>query len=440
MAIGGVALAAVLVGGTLAALAELRGDSEPLAFEPTPSPVVEQPPESATPTLSPTPQPSATPTPEPTAAPIPTPGPTAQPTPAAEAARHWTKVGAATWGWAELLVAFDGGYVVAGAAPAATKDWPSAWLSADGVSWEPSRLGQLVEEPCPQSPPGYAVPDSYLTATASSGTDVLLAGGRISFTPENCANPDGGYGAGVVAWVTSDGRNWTESQLFGHRHSVVSSVWPTAGGWRAALTSWDRPTSIWDSADGLTWSEVHSLQRGQGTGYGPPAISPDGTWLVLEGGVLVTSNDGEHWLALNTPFTSTDGVFIDHLVPPSRVGPAAWLVVTSDVSGVDLTMWTSADLRNWEHRDFPDELYFDAIVATPDGYVGTGMLGTGQTCTPRSPYPHGCIGERQYISADGLTWSPVTPHIEGSVLLASGPRGVFAVEQSSTGSVWRLGP
>jgi hypothetical protein len=438
VAVGGVALAAVLVSGVIVALAALREDPQPLGFEPSPTPVAEALPESAPPTRSAAPQPITTSTPEPTATQTETPVPTLDPPIPVETARRWAKVGEAVWGWAELFVGFDGGYVVAGDAPEATsKGGLSAWYSADGVSWEPFPLGRLIEQPCPQSPAGFAVPDSYLTAAASNGTHVLLAGGRISFTPENCANPDGGYGAGEVAWVSSDGRNWTESELFGHQHSVVSSVWPTARGWQAALTSWDRSTSIWESSDGLSWEEVYSVANAKGTGSGRPAVSTDGTWLVVEGGVVMTSNDGDHWRALDTPWR---GAVIDHLVPPSHVGPAAWLVVTSDVSGVALTMWTSEDLRNWQHRDLPDEFYFNTIIPTPEGYVGTGMLGTGLTCTPRSPYPSGCIGERQYVSADGLTWSPVTPHIEGSVLLALGPQGVFAVEQSSTGSVWRLSP
>jgi hypothetical protein len=82
MAIGGVALGAVLFGGALATLAALREDQQPLAFEPTPSPTASPFVESPTPTPpAAEPSPSETPdvshTPAPVAAATATPVPTA---------------------------------------------------------------------------------------------------------------------------------------------------------------------------------------------------------------------------------------------------------------------------------------------------------------------------------------------------------------------------
>jgi hypothetical protein len=78
LTIGGEGVAAILFAGVLVALAVLRDDSEPLGFEPSPSPTASQLTESPTPTppapeLSPSETPNVTPTPVPVAEPTATP-------------------------------------------------------------------------------------------------------------------------------------------------------------------------------------------------------------------------------------------------------------------------------------------------------------------------------------------------------------------------------
>lgn len=320
-----------------------------------------------------------------------------------------------------VLIGFDDGYVAAG------EGGTAAHFSADGISWEANSLAEMIVQPCPQSPVDYSVAEAYVTTGATDGDAVLLAGGALSFTAETCANLNEGFGSGVVTWLSTDGRHWMRSELFGHRYSVVSSLWETGGSWMAALSSWDRPVEIWKSSDALTWQLVRSIAGSQGTGWGPPLESPDGTWLVSAYSGVRVSGDGNVWRALDAPFHSDGSV--SHRIALFRNGTSwTWLVVADELAGS--TTWTSADLQDWDRQRFPDEIF----VRWATTYHG--FLVSGSACSPfvaDAPCPE---SERQYVSANGLDWLSLSPDI-GRVRVADGPAGVVAVE-SFGGSIWLL--
>jgi hypothetical protein len=116
LAIGGVALAAILAGGVFALLVSGRSEVQPLAAEPSPTPSAEQPTPSPSASLVPSPSPSASPTVEPTpattATATPTASPTAVPTP--------TPFGAGVFAAPDSCINPEIGYRVA---------YPASWYS-----------------------------------------------------------------------------------------------------------------------------------------------------------------------------------------------------------------------------------------------------------------------------------------------------------------------
>jgi hypothetical protein len=395
-------------------------------------------------TTEPATSPEATPSQPPTASNA-SPAPPSPSAPPLASQGHWERIGLIGYrAPLQVLTSFAGGYVAAAGSGDST-----AWFSQDGRTWEERQPAEMVERPCPQSPADYVARDGYVTAGATNGRHVLLVGGAYVFTAETCANNTIGL-FGKVAWVTSDGRTWSRSETFGPPEAYVSSVWATPGGWEAALSAWNEPTVIWHSADGLNWRETAVV--GPVSSYGLGAASAGGTRVLAtrnerDQAVLLNSDDGRAWREMEPPFIAEDSYgYISQIVAPRAGGPPSWLVATSDQSlrADSTTTWTSPDLRHWEHQAFPGQLPIKNLVATSHGYFASvGPLcdilgGDGEVDGDAEGEGGGCsIPESQYMSADGLNWTPLHSAFGLGPMFVDGPAGVIAV---GDGVVWSLVP
>lgn len=386
--------------------------------------------------------------PGPSTAPVATP-PAATPrspssSPVISGAFGWERLGTikgATGGAGAL--SFGGGYLAFSVSGLQSQ----AWFSADGRTWESTPLGAMVH-PCPGN---VAELSGYPAFGASDGRHVVLVGIEYAMDVTPCGTQH------AVAWVTSDGRTWQRSQGFGgsDTFSDAKEVWAVAEGWETMVwTGSDRPTTLWRSSDGLSWQEISVLVPTDRAEISSNlTVSDDGTRLLslyngalgseelvegLRGGEsrLRTSSDGRTWrdvdLDVNAGHKDT---WIYPIVPASRTGPASWLLAAHHYDELP-TIWRSSDLRRWEHQPFPMP-WVESLAPTRYGYLATGSdpcNDTGAPCPPAEP-------TTQYLSVDGLNWTPFTSSVDASFLV-DGPAGVLAFGSGGNDSVqvWKLKP
>lgn len=330
-------------------------------------------------------------------------------------------------------LAFQNAYIVFGAGEDGLT-WVSR--STDGKRWETTTLGRMVE-PCP----GYvARPDSAIYVAAADDHAVVLAGGETAMDVSPCDT----YRA--VTWVSVDGRTWERSTGFGaiDGFAEVHQVWAIPGGWEAAVAAGSGSTSLWRSSDALEWQQVRVLG---GSTSANLRAAPDGTRILslynsetdsaqvvdgLHGGEssLQTSTDGELWNPLNLTLPLGRGVTADGIVPPGPTGPAGWMLMTATDEGAPIS-WASPDLLQWAQGTFPRQKV-GGIAVTRYGYVATGgnICGAGGSCSPDLS---------QYLSTDGLNWSPFTSSVDEFLVVVDGASGVLAFSGRDL-RVWQLLP
>lgn len=355
------------------------------------------------------PEPSASATPE-----LTTPSPAPEP--------GWQPIGTATT--MTILVSFEGGYV------GALDGRSAALFSADGTAWEATTLFERGGS-CPETFEGSVTLDAWVTHGASRGSQVLLAGGTLMGTAESCATSNLVPG-GEVAWLTSDGHTWVQSELFGAPGTALEALWSMADGWYATVTGFQQPPTTWQSPDGIRWHEV-----GSPAGVGAPSEpGPTGArlwWTRNESDevTLLRSDDDATWHSLTTPPPAlTDPYFSVAILPPGP-GVSEWLVVTQAYE--DLTSWTSTDLEHWAPRDIPEIPRLTDVVTAIDGHLVSGSL------CPLLLFDAPCVeSERQYVRTGGGDWVPIDRPLLEHLAIADGPAGIIAVQWD--GSVWRLEP
>lgn len=404
---------------------------------------------SLSPDISPSPDPSpsgatVTPTPAQMSSPPLASMPPSSPSPSADAPR-WEQVGQiAAHPYVTELLGFDAGYVAfAGEYITGSSD---AWFSVDGTEWQ-----QVARELAPACQPAGLDDDGesrtdLIEAGASSGPAVLLVGSTAEVDPAS------GYcGTRAVAWLTHDGLTWQRSEAFGGAlGTVAQAAWSAPDGWEAAVAQHIEDdheaivrTGVWRSSDGMHWQQVaDAWEPGHFIGSGPPVAAgsdEQGTRLIstawwravgppdsplIHSTLLRTSADGQSWNDLDAPFTRGNPPgLVTHILPPGAGLGGTWLLVTHDEYLRNATGWHSADLRDWQSIDMPRR-QLDAVVRLPDGLLVAGCNRAGERCG-------------QYISADGSEWMEITPRLQGSVSVASGPAGVLLVGVVS-GRVWKL--
>lgn len=259
----------------------------------------------------------------------------------------------ALWGSspAEELVtmaAGPGGVVVIGQ-PANTFD-SIVGFSADGREWTPIAL------------PARKAAIAW-DATASPDGFVIV--GRDGQPDESDINVRAGVGS-PAAWVSADGRSWSEAAVAGTavKGGVLTRVLAEAGGLFAigndvgvtGIYEEINAVGAWTSADGRSWEKIGTLD----------SLVPEAAMLASDGSNLVALRDGAVlWITTNgrdwRPVSTTG----DLLVPGYLLGPLSVQPV-SPVSGYDTRMWIT------DHG-----LILGSTTESPEGFAVIQMqLGT----------------------------------------------------------------
>lgn len=347
----------------------------------------------------------------------------------------WTNIGRVARS-AEIMAfaGFSGGYVVA------ANDFESgatAYFSADGVTWQANRLSETVDD-CS----GGRTFEAFVHHAASSPSQVLLVGSVRSYSPENCAGNEG-VGGGAVGWVSSDGIAWQRTPVFGARHDTPSSAWAVPGGWGVGLDNCCDFDTIWQSTGGSAWQTILQIEGTQDGGYSiHGGAAADGTRVVAaatgQGWAVLRSSDGASW----DPLPVGDGsTWPQAVLPPLPGRSSSWLVASAD--DAEHTMITlSSDTDQWQESQLPGRRTLTAAAATSSGFVGSAEYPCDiAVFYGLARHVSGCdqSRQRQYVSVDGVTWTSISPRLEGPVELADGPAGVLLVGADS-GRVWLLRP
>jgi hypothetical protein len=231
--------------------------------------------------------------------------------------RTWTVVPAATFTGSSAVVAAAGDSVVL----ASWNDGNGVWVSADGVNWTPSPMGNppigdrpmvgdgrgmVAVEDDPQYQLVYSGTGSdtwYTTTLPGASVDnvqsVALSGDRFVAVGK-MPGPDSGMWA-PTAWWSKDGSTWTQSIVPDAVGQGFVSIAAGRKGFVATSKSVDGggTATLWSSPDGATWRKL-----GSSSPLGPDAIlAGDGTHILgcdVVGVALScwSSLDGEVWTSL----------------------------------------------------------------------------------------------------------------------------------------------
>ena len=341
----------------------------------------------------------------------------------------WEQLGTLNEAGIKGLVAFDGGYVAYGSTDALG---PVAWFSADGRTWEATPLAAQHLN-CPDSgPPGDDyVPDAAVTAAATNGRQVLLAGAEQLFTDAACSNP--GASLRMVAWVSSDGRTWQRSDGFapGTPNARVASAWPVGDGWQVVdeFSGVADPSSaeVWASPDGLAWQRAAVALRQTTAAVAPLAIGPDGALIVNERGQQggpffgLAAWDGGAWRDVTPPAPCDGEPAI--VLPPAPEAPGSWLLAAGQ--GV----CSSTDLVSWSGSLLPAETWAMTMALARTRYGTLSSVSEDcSDCAQPAPWVNA-------LSSDGRTWFELGSPVQ-ALHLADGPAGVIGL--GPEGIVWRL--
>lgn len=333
----------------------------------------------------------------------------------------WVKVGELKTRGVDVLLAMDGGYLGWEA-----ESNPVAWYSSDGVAWTRADLAKEVT-PCP----GWvARPDGEVTAGATNGKAVVLVGLEYAPGAATCGTWQ------AASWVTTDGTSWQRAPGFAAAidgNAWAHDVWATPNGWEAAVKGPDTIT-IWQSADGLTWTSAADVAKGD-SGVGWHASGPDGTRLLVihdnatESSRLLTSKDGRDWRDADGPPATHNGI-ARILAPDRDSGP--WTVVMTDDDAETSTIWTSTDLEHWDSAPFPMPSV-ESIAHTAYGLLALGADPCRDTGGPCETDP-----SQYLLSPDGITWTPLEAAVD-AVTFVEGGAGVLGIGPGGDArSIWRL--
>ena len=200
--------------------------------------------------------------------------------------------------------------------------------------------GQVVEETPPSQSPlkqWSSVASSSLgdklVAAASDGGVYTSTDGGSSWTEETEGLPAGGNWAAVAssadgkvlvaaAQPSSGGRIYVRREV---RPGIVGwadtgTIDPTEGGWHSLASSADGRVLVAAANLALFWSDNYGADWhsvfGSAVGWGPVAVSPDGSTVVVEERVsskLLTIDVSSGWV-VDSAGTRTGGVEIDSLL------------------------------------------------------------------------------------------------------------------------------
>lgn len=175
-------------------------------------------------------------------------------------------------------------------------EYPTLWLSDDGVEWEAHEVS---------SPPFGPDDDASFGVDSAARSDDgswFVTGNGIEFDPE------GAFREFPLAWHGSPEEGWTEVSLpEGARYPIP---WGTSTGFLVRLELEDLSTGLWQTGDGSDWTQVvdtdglnpvrFGLRYDDGfIGFKEAYELPDGYQtqdaIELDGSPAYISPDGETW-------------------------------------------------------------------------------------------------------------------------------------------------
>jgi hypothetical protein len=239
----------------------------------------------------------------------------------------------------------------------------------------------------------------------------------------------GDSGPNTLTLVTSNAFPG-ETGRFGHQVLVYQDKLWVIGGWVVDDSGGGRRNDVWNSSDGLNWTQVRA--HDPNTGFYPSdehqAIVYNGLMYVFNGtlNTIHTSSDGVNWETLITEGSVTDGTMYlprqGHQV--IVVGDEIWIVGGSS-GGIALNeVWVSGDGGvNWtevSELPFPARTLHQVVSDGASVYV-TGGLVFGEDSNDIWATFDGTEWELVTLSA---SWSPRTNHqctfYEGEIILTGG--------------------
>ncbi len=299
------------------------------------------------------------------------------------------------------------------------------WISADGREWD------QVECPAPAS-------GSYFVMALSGADDG-------SYVLHVQSDAQDGNLATTVTLRSTDGRTWEpiDTGLAERIHVQVIAEGPNGYLLVGGQTGYANP-SLWLSADGLTWEQVHEFAQDtefvqiQDADGGEDGYVVIGRRIAPDGGPYqrfsFASADGRSWVEQSEPFGPDDQDFVFE-VAVSSLGPD-W-VATLAQRDYTTTTFTSSDGLTWSeagtiplaNENVADagllEEIGDELLSSPGGGLWfEGMPGV-------------------FASADGATWSPVDMSADAWLAKLAIGDGVVAVtgtipgaESTTSGGIW----
>ncbi len=300
-----------------------------------------------------------------------------------------------------LVIAFRPGGLLTpvGATPSVGTPQPTASASPGPTgSSSPSPTPTVVPSVATGSvPPISTQPWSTLDLVPASGNPqpgsvVAWSGGYLAL--ESVVGIQNGIPA--RAWVSGDGRTWTQlpDGTFGTVINIVAA--PTSDGIVVLATAPDGTGDAWRSTDGVTWTSSSApAQRTIDTGYVAGGASGVAVAVKSQPASIERSSDGSSWQTVSMPGG-------DHAQVTGVAAFGGGFVAV----GHDLTLpgspiaWWSPDGLTWNVAQVagrPDEKFVDVHAGA------TGLVAMSQTIdlTPG--------GATFWTSADGgRSWQPGT--------------------------------
>jgi hypothetical protein len=275
-----------------------------------------------------------------------------------------------------------------------------AWVAPDGVTWAPAKVAGAK-------------------AGVPLGVVALPAGGFLAF-------------GGGQLWRSSDGAAW-KAQKRRLKDATVSAGTVLADGTvlLGGGLGFPMTPAVWSSPDGadFTATELPAVegadaairdlaQDGAGTllAVAPGGMSPGAFWASSDGGAT--------WTGVPTPDAS--GTLVG-----AAALPVGFVAVVNHLAGSigDGVVWTSSDGVTWTESLRLPQAFLSAPIAIPGGAIVT-------------------FGSRQYLTADGVTWTtvddpalagPAVP--QGGQVAADGQGVVFGWTNGNQGTTaWTAPP
>jgi hypothetical protein len=150
---------------------------------------------------------------------------------------------------------------------------PTAWSTADGLSWQATPLAE-----------------SGRALHVVSGPDGSLVATGVVTDADDAATP--------VVWTSTDGATWVETVLGGLLPGMwsVPAAASTPAGYAVTLSEFGESGSIghvWTSPDGLAWTETRVDEDGSLSAAGSAGIDA----MLIGHGQVLRSSDGVGWTA-----------------------------------------------------------------------------------------------------------------------------------------------